>query len=230
MSKEQFVELSGAFLRITYDCSLDNRRMKLQNDRDDSELLRLMLAGDEEALAQLYRRRQAGIYRFAYQMSGSSSIAEDVTQEVFLFLMRQGELFDPKRGSLNSFLLGVTRNYVLRKLRGEQYVISLSGEGDDEIQDDSVGSDSGPLDDLTRIETIQLVRKAVVSLPERYREVVVLCELQEMSYGEAAEVLGCAIGTVRSRLHRARALLLSKLRPVRAEPAATSVKSERCFA
>lgn len=227
---EQFVELSGTFLRINYDCSRHNRRMKLQNDRDDSELLRLMLAGDEEALALLYRRRQAGIYRFAYQMSGSSSIAEDVTQEVFLFLMRQGELFDPERGSLNSFLLGVTRNYVMRKLRGEQYVISLSDEGDGEVKDDSVGSDSDPLDDLTRIETIQLVRKAVVSLPERYREVVVLCELQEMSYGEAAEVLGCAIGTVRSRLHRARALLLSKLRPVRAEPAATSVKSERCFA
>lgn len=227
---EQFVELSGTFLRINYDCSRHNRRMKLQNDRDDSELLRLMLAGDEEALALLYRRRQAGIYRFAYQMSGSSSIAEDVTQEVFLFLMRQGELFDPERGSLNSFLLGVTRNYVMRKLRGEQYVISLSDEGDGEVKDDSVGSDSDPLDDLTRNETIQLVRKAVVSLPERYREVVVLCELQEMSYGEAAEVLGCAIGTVRSRLHRARALLLSKLRPVRAEPAATSVKSERCFA
>jgi len=224
------VELSSEYLRITYDSSLGDCRMKSQNDRDDSELLRSMLAGDEEALTLLYRRRQGGIYRFAYQMSGSSSVAEDVTQEVFLFLMRQGELFDPGRGSLNSFLLGVTRNYVLRKLRGEQNVISLSGEVDEEVQDDSLGSDCSPLDDLSRIETIELVRKAVLSLPERYREVVVLCELQEMSYGEAAEVLGCAIGTVRSRLHRARALLLSKLRPVRAEPAATSVKSERCFA
>jgi len=225
-----FVELSGGFLRITYDCSLDDCRMNIQNDRDDSELLRSMLAGDEEALALLYRRRQAGIYRFAYQMSGSSSVAEDVTQEVFLFLMRQGELFDPQRGSLNSFLLGVTRNYVLRRLRGEQFVMSLSAEADEEDLEDAIGSDANPLDDLTRIETIESVRKAVVSLPERYREVVVLCELQEMSYGEAAEVLGCAIGTVRSRLHRARALLLNKLRPVRAEPAATSVKSERCFA
>jgi RNA polymerase sigma-70 factor, ECF subfamily len=225
-----FVELSSGFLRITYDCSHDDYRMNLQNDRDDSELLRLMLAGDEESLALLYRRRQAGIYRFAYQMSGSSSVAEDVTQEVFLFLMRQGELFDPRRGSLNAFLLGVARNYVLRKLRGEQFVISLSAEADEDVLEDSLGSDASPLDDLTRIETIESVRKAVVSLPERYREVVVLCELQEMSYGDAAEVLGCAIGTVRSRLHRARALLLNKLRPVRAESAATSVKSERCFA
>jgi RNA polymerase sigma-70 factor (ECF subfamily) len=189
-----------------------------------------MLAGDEEAFALLYRRRQGGIYRFAYQMSGSSSVAEDVTQEVFLFLMRQGGLFDPRRGSLNAFLLGVTRNYVLRKLRGEHFVISLSGDVEEEVQVESIGSDSSPLDDLTRTETIESVRRAVVSLPERYREVVVLCELQEMSYGEAAEVLGCAIGTVRSRLHRARALLLNKLRPARPEPEATSVKSERCFA
>jgi RNA polymerase sigma-70 factor, ECF subfamily len=230
MSTRHFVELSGGFSRITYDCSHDNCRMNQQSDRDDNELLQLMLAGDEEALAFLYRRRQGGIYRFAYQMSGSSSIAEDVTQEVFLFLMRQGELFDPRRGSLNGFLLGVARNYVLRKLRGEQFVISLSAEAEEDGLDDSLGSDPSPLDDLTRIETIESVRKAIVSLPERYREVVVLCELQEMSYGEAAEVLGCAIGTVRSRLHRARALLLNKLRPVRAEPAATSVKSERCFA
>lgn len=230
MSAKQFVELSGGLGRINYDCTLDNCLMTLQNDRDDSDLLRQMLAGDEEAFALLYRRRQGGIYRFAYQMSGSSSVAEDVTQEVFLFLMRQGGLFDPRRGSLNGFLLGVTRNYVLRKLRGEHLVISLSGDVEEEVQDESIGSDSSPLDDLTRIETIESVRRAVVSLPERYREVVVLCELQEMSYGEAAEVLGCAIGTVRSRLHRARALLLNKLRPVRAKPEATSVKSERCFA
>lgn len=230
MRTEHFVELSRRHLRITYDCSFDICRMNSQNDRDDSELLRLMLSGDEDAFAQLYRRRQGGIYRFAYQMSGSVSVAEDVTQEVFLFLMRQGELFDPKRGSLNAFLLGVTRNYVLRKLRGEKFVISLSPDVDEEVQDDSLESDTSPLDDLTRTETIELVRKAVLSLPERYREVVVLCELQEMSYGEAADVLGCAIGTVRSRLHRARALLLNKLRPVRAEPATTSVKSERCFA
>ena len=225
-----FLELSGPPPRITYDCALDNCRMKFQDDQQDSDLLRLMLSGDENALAHLYRRRQGGVYRFAYQMSGSSSVAEDVTQEVFLFLMRQGQLFDPGRGSLNSFLLGVTRNYVLRKLRGEQFVVSLSGDTDEDAWDESLESDSSPLDDLTRGETIELVRKAVLSLPERYREVVVLCELQEMSYGEAAEVLGCAIGTVRSRLHRARALLLNKLRPVRDEPVVASVKSERCFA
>jgi len=204
--------------------------MKRRDELDDSELLRSMLAGDEEALVLLYRRRHGSIYRFAYQMSGSVALAEDVTQEVFLFLMRDGRLFDPSRGSLTSFLLGVTRNYVLRKLRGEHLLTSLSNETEGEVADLQICNEASPLDDLTRAESIESVRRAVLSLPERYREVVVLCELQEMSYGEAAEVLNCAIGTVRSRLHRARALLLHKLRPVRAEPSAATVKSARCFA
>ena len=203
--------------------------MKQTEELDDNELLRSMLAGDEDALVALYRRRQGPIYRFAYQMSGSVTLAEDVTQEVFLFLMCDAHVFDPARGSLSSFLLGVARNHVLRRLRGEHLLTARAAELDAEVIDEQI-DESNPLDDLTRAESIESVRKAVLSLPERYREVVVLCELQEMSYGEAAEVLECAIGTVRSRLHRARALLLNKLRPVRAEPAVAGTESKRCFA
>jgi RNA polymerase sigma-70 factor (ECF subfamily) len=107
----------------------------------------------------------------------------------------------------------------------------------DEQDEDSIvfqaGGDLCALDDLTRAETIETVRRAVLSLPPKYREVVVLCELQDVSYVETAEILGCAIGTVRSRLHRARALLLSKLRPaenVTDDADSASVKSARCFA
>lgn len=202
------------------------------NDLSDSELLRLMLAGNEEALALLYRRRQGAIYRFALQMSGSKSIAEDVTQEVFLFLMRDGRVFDPSKGALSAFLLGVARNHVLRRLRVEHLLAPL----DDDAEDDGLflqrSADVCPLEDLTRAETIESVRKAVLSLPAKYREVVVLCELQDISYGETAEILGCAIGTVRSRLHRARALLLAKLRPATnvEEADSAAVKSARCFA
>jgi RNA polymerase sigma-70 factor (ECF subfamily) len=199
---------------------------------NDTELLRSMLAGDEEALALLYRRRQGSIYRFALQMSGSKTIAEDVTQEVFLFLMREGHIFDPSRGSVTAFLLGVARNHVLRRLRVEQLLAPLGDDCDDDGKLQHPSTDLCPLEDLTRAETIESVRKAVLSLPSKYREVVVLCELQDVSYGETAEILGCAIGTVRSRLHRARALLLAKLRPVaEAEGAdSASVKSARCFA
>jgi len=206
--------------------------MNLKNDLSDSELLRLMLAGDEEALALLYRRRQGGIYRFALQMSGSKTIAEDVTQDVFLFLMREGHVFDPARGSLSAFLFGVARNHVLRRLRVEHLLAPLGDESDDDVPLVHASSELCPLEDLTRAETIESVRKAVLSLPSKYREVVVLCELQDVSYGETAEILGCAIGTVRSRLHRARALLLAKLRPSVEveETGSATVKSARCFA
>ena len=70
--------------------------------------------------------------------------------------------------------------------------------------------------DLVQQETIDRVRQAVLSLPENYREVVTLCDLQEMSYEEAASLLGCAVGTIRSRLHRARSLLMEKLRDLHA--------------
>lgn len=206
--------------------------MNEKSDLTDWELLRSMLSGDEEALALLYRRRQAGVYRFALQMCGSQPVAEDVTQEVFLFLMREGHVFDPARGSVSAFLLGVARNHVLRRLRGEQLLTSFGADYDDDTFPEHSVADSGPLEDLTRVETIESVRKAVLSLPAGYREVVVLCELQERSYGEAAEILGCAIGTVRSRLHRARALLLAKLRPAEVDEDASSApaKSARCFA
>ena len=207
-------------------------QMNLKTELNDCELLQSMLAGDEEALTVLYRRRQGAIYRFALQMSGSKTIAEDVTQEVFLFLMREGHLFDPARGSVSAFLFGVARNHVLRRLRVEQHLAPIGDEFDDDVPSLHASTEICPLDDLTRAETIESVRKAVLSLPSKYREVVVLCELQDISYGETAEILGCAIGTVRSRLHRARALLLAKLRPASEveEADSATVKSARCFA
>jgi len=205
--------------------------MKLKSDVNDNDLLRLMLAGDEDALSALYRRRQGSVYRFALQMSGSRSIAEDVTQEVFLFLMREGHVFDDSKGTVGAFLLGVARVHVRRRLRAEHRLEPLG----DESEDDDLfmqTTDVCPLEDLTRAETIESVRKAVLSLPPKYREVVVLCELQDVSYGETAEILGCAIGTVRSRLHRARALLLAKLRPAEQvdSEASAELESARCFA
>ena len=205
--------------------------MNLKSDLHDSDLLRSMIAGDEEALSELYHRRQGAVYRFALQMSGSKTIAEDVTQEVFLFLMREGRTFDPARGSVSAFLLGVARNYVLRRLRTDQNLAPLGEDYDDEVPSIHAPAELCPLEDLTRAETIETVRKAVLSLPSKYREVVVLCELQDISYGETAEILGCAIGTVRSRLHRARALLLAKLRPAESESSGSAtVKTARCFA
>lgn len=203
--------------------------MPAKTDPSDSELLQSIMAGDEAALAALYQRRARDIFRFALQMCGSQALADDVTQEVFMVLIREGHTFDAARGSLNAFLMGVARHHVLRRLRRERFYVPMDEDSENDKATNVSRTSENPLDELSRTEAIESVRKAVLALPERYREVVVLCDLQEMSYVEASEILGCAVGTVRSRLHRARALLIEKMRPAQEEEA-VDVKSARCFA
>jgi len=179
-------------------------------DTDDDLLLR-MRHGDQEAFVSLYRRRQGPIYRFAMHMSGSAHTAEDVTQEVFLALIREDCGYDPARGSLSAYLFGIARKLVLRQLEKGRADLPLEFPADDSARP-SMAAPDNPLVDLTHKETIESLRKAVLALPRRYREVVVLCDLEELDYADAAVTLGCPIGTVRSRLHRARGLLLEKLR------------------
>ncbi len=169
----------------------------------DSELVALVVEGDREAFAALYRRRQGGIYRFALQMCGSEAAAEDVVQEVFLVLIQRPRTFDPARGSLTAFLYGVARKLVLRRFGREQPL----------EETDDCAADPQPEMDLVRTELAETVRAAVLSLPLHYREAVALCDLQELDYADAASALGCSVGTVRSRLHRGRQMLARKLRP-----------------
>jgi RNA polymerase sigma-70 factor (ECF subfamily) len=198
----------------------------------DDGLLRRMMAGDEDAFTLLYRRRHPSIFRFALHMSGNVAVAEDVTQEVFMTLIRDAKRFDPARGSLGGFLLGVARNHLRKRWEQDRRSVplaedadelghTLSGPGASAAENgnpSSNGNGTGSStfrsshDLFTSLETVGRVRQAIQTLPENYREVVVLCELEEMSYEEAAEALECPVGTVRSRLHRARALLLEKLR------------------
>lgn len=170
----------------------------------DPELLKQALKGNEAAFNELYRRRQGGVYRFALQMTGSVPMAEDVTQETFTALLGQGPRYDEARGSLASFLFGIARNHVLKRLQKDRG--AGSEEPGDEVPD---GADM--FEDLTRQQTVERVRSAVLSLPPAYREAVVLCDLQEASYEEAAAALDCPVGTVRSRLSRGRQMLARKL-------------------
>lgn len=197
----------------------------------DEELLGLMRQGDETAFLALYRRKQGGIYRFALRMSGSESVAEDVTQEVFLHLMRDNGKFDATRGSFQSYLFGIARNQVLKRLERDRPFLSLGGaeEESDAPLLESLIVNIDPLGDMTRRETIEAVRQTVLALPAHYREVVVLCDLHEMSYQEAAEILNCAIGTVRSRLHRARAILVERLQTLNVPAKTSEAETAPCF-
>jgi RNA polymerase sigma-70 factor (ECF subfamily) len=187
--------------------------MSAGNSSEDGDLLRRLAAGDEHAFTALYRGYHTAVYRFAMQMSGSRQLAEDVTQEVFLVVMRKAGGFDPTRGRITSWLYGIARNQVLRQLAARGDAVGLAGgEEDDEpaVPPELVAS-FDPVESMTARERAQALREAILSLPARYREVTVLCELHEMSYAEAAAVTGCAVGTIRSRLHRSRALLHGKL-------------------
>jgi len=199
----------------------------------DAELLRLMLAGDEQAFTALYRRHKGHVYRFALLMSGQASIAEEVTQEVFLALLRKGNLYDPARGSLTAYLCGAARNQVLLLMQQERPYVQLVEESDEgeAVPLAQLISGDDPLGDCTRNEANRLLRQAILALPARYREVIVLCDFQEMSYAEAALALDCPVGTVNSRLHRGHALLLKKLRAaVRLESTAPDAQGMSCFA
>jgi len=179
-------------------------------EQTDEQLLKMALDGDEEAFTALYRRRQGPIFRFALHMSGSLQVAEEVTQDVFLFLLQRGGDFDPERGALGAYLFGVARNYVRRAMEKSYTEATTTCTAEDDYS--RLVTDFDPVRDIANSQLSVAVWKAVLSLPEHYREVVVLCDLQEQTYADAAQALGCAIGTIRSRLHRAHDILMKKLK------------------
>src|ERR1043165_1186066 len=131
---------------------VSEQRMSGSQRESDAELLRLMLAGDESAFTALYRRRQGGVYRFALQMSGSEALAEDVVQETFMVLMREGRNFDPARGSLAAYLYGIARNHVLRAFDRERALVRFDDEAEEggEPPHENLVARPDPLGDLTR--------------------------------------------------------------------------------
>lgn len=172
---------------------------------NDTTLIRAVAAGDEAAFAELYRRRRGDVYRFALALSRSPSSAQDVTQEVFLSLLESAARFDARKGSVRAWLLGSARHMALDRMRAES-----RWTGEDAIAEESAAPCVGE-DRVFATQRLTRLHAAIADLPFEYRETLALCELAELSYAESAAVLGCPIGTVRSRLHRARALLAAKL-------------------
>jgi len=187
----------------------------------DSEdlLLRDAAKGDEEAFALLYRRHQGGLYRFALRMTGSAWAAEEIVQDVFMTLIRAPKKYDPARGSVGALLFGIARNRVMKHLERIPREVPLEVKNEDGTGAGIVLRDNfTPAKWVETRERMHQVRAAVLDLPAEFREAVVMCELEEMSYEEAAQMTGCPIGTIRSRLHRGRALLLAKLEMLRDAP------------
>jgi len=193
--------------------------MPIEDQERDEVLLKRSAKGDEDAFTQLYRRHQAQIYRFALRMTGETWAAEEIVQDVFMMLVREPRKFDPDRGTLGAFLYGVARNRVMKHLvrRPREFPLEVrSAQGETKVVD--IADQRTPAHLAEIRERREQVRSAVLALPPEFRETVVLCELEELSYEEAAKILECPVGTVRSRLHRGRALLLAKLEMLREVP------------
>jgi RNA polymerase sigma-70 factor, ECF subfamily len=197
--------------------------MELNNAglEDDRQWLELMIAGEQQGFVALYRKYQGPVYRFALQVSGIRHIAEEVTQETFLSLIRTPGNYHSERGPLMLYLFGIARRLVWKSARRDRVYEALDGDRDLPVLSPDFA------DDFARKDEARRLRDTILSLPRKYREVIVLCSLQELSYEQAALVVGSSIGTVRSRMHRARQLLLRKVKE-RGSPEAL-VKEGSCL-
>jgi len=205
----------------------------------DVELVQRAAAGDRAAFAAIYERHRTVVYRFARLMSGSDATAEDVTQEVFVTLIHTMVTYEPQRAGLLTYLYGIARNVTRNRLRRDRRFVALDAASLKAVSLKAgaagvVPDSDDPHDAASRAEERALLRRAVLSLPSRYREVIILSDVHGLAYAESARILHVPVGTVRSRLSRGRQMLAARLdaatAPVRTSPASgiAGPRIERC--
>jgi RNA polymerase sigma-70 factor, ECF subfamily len=177
----------------------------------DTQTARRIGAGDSVALADLYRRESGRVYRYALAMCGNEATAADVTQDTFIAFARRPGGFDPSKGTLQGYLMGVVRHHVLAAIRQMHDPLEAVTEEAADTQDpDSL---------LIAKSDHAALMAAIAQLPVVFREALVLVELQEMSYADAAVLAGIELNTLRTRLHRAK----KKLAELLGAPAAIGI-------
>jgi RNA polymerase sigma-70 factor (ECF subfamily) len=183
------------------------RSRRQSGETSDAELHQAALHGNGEAMGALYQRHGGLVYRFTLRMSQDANLAEEVTQEVFLALLNKLDRFDPQRAALSTWLCAIARRQLWKHLGRDDRSPAYE---DDPHESESL--EDSPITLLLRQEAVSTVWRGLNELSLPLREVIVLCELEEMSYEQTAAVLAVPIGTVRSRLHRAKAQLKNLLR------------------
>ena len=171
------------------------------------------VAGDAEAFGEIYFLLRDSIYGFARRMTNETVIAEDITQEVFMFFIKHPEKFDASRGTLFSFLCGVARNKVFNYLKKSGTRLETNNFETEDFENLSNGNGKTPLKELLDKEFSAKVEESVAKLSPFQREVLILREMQDFSYEEIAEITESEIGVVKSRLYRARRALANELAP-----------------
>jgi RNA polymerase sigma-70 factor, ECF subfamily len=198
--------------------------MLLTDPSHDLELLTAMhavgngTAAAAEAFNALYRRHQGPLFRYALLRSGREDVAADTVQDVFLGLMTNTFKFDAARGSLQPFLFGVARNLLLKRDEAARRFVSTTAKDDGDEDAEEFVADEGTLPEqhVLANEAAEQVRRALTQIAPHYRDVLILYEIHDLSYVEIAHICGIDLGTVRSRLSRARAKLTELLAPAQA--------------
>jgi len=202
-AQRRYTELFAPFAGITEVTSSDAY--------SDATLLARVRAGDAVALATVYRRHGATVFRFACLHAPSREAAADATQDTFLWLAtNRAAAFDPNQGSLAAFLCGVARNHVLR-IRAADARYDVHEGASTPADGDSHDAVEDALAHVLAAERGNALHAALARLSAEHREVIALVEFEEFSYAEAANIIGCPIGTVRSRLNRAKDALRAQL-------------------
>jgi RNA polymerase sigma-70 factor, ECF subfamily len=205
--------------------------MSLTDVNHDLDLLRRMRTGDSDAMSAIYERHQGPLYRFALLRCGSAATAADVVQDVFVALIEGKLAFDPTRGALASFLFGVARNFLLKRDEAARRFLPLTtgfhggsadSDSDDESDIDILDPQPTPLESIIADQRAEILRAALAQIAPHYRDVLILYEMQDLSYVEIAHICNIDIGTVRSRLSRARARLTALLADEFAPPPGTA--------
>ena len=175
---------------------------------DDRELVRRVLAGQTDDFRVLVDRYQQSVFRFASGLLGNREEAQDVTQEAFLAAFVNLSSYDSSRAAFSTWLFTIARNRCLNLLK-QRRPIALN-------ELDPIG-DVTPADPMVRQELSQLLERALAALPVEQRSAFVLAEIEELPYAEIARIECTSVGTVKSRIHRAKQRLQSLLEPVMRE-------------
>lgn len=189
----------------------------------DAELADRLKQRDEDAFLHLYDLHRSSVFRFLMHMTGSVVVAEELTQEVFVVIldsMSAGTVgqFDPQKGTLEGYLLGIARNLARAERRRANRVVPLDSVVETPEWSQLLENFSQKIQAwdvamvLEKRSELRELYRAILELPEHYREALVLCNLQEKNYRDAAAILQCSEGTVASRINRAKAILAAKLR------------------
>ncbi|MBI3322700.1 MAG: sigma-70 family RNA polymerase sigma factor [Candidatus Omnitrophica bacterium] len=202
-----------------------NGRAPIDAAESDQRLVRMAQRGDAMAVSELYVRYQGRVLNYLYRFTGSREAAEDLTQETFVRVVKHLGTWRPT-GSVAGWIFRIAKNLALNGIRDRKESVSLdeprTGKEGEEMTPMEIAADarSSPAQEAGRVEMEEAVQKALLHVPPVYREAVVLCDIQGAAYKEAAEILGCPIDTVASRLARGRAKLAELLGYLKQEKAA----------